>query len=291
MLAQSMHFSPTIETLQLEHVLQTTTAGKKAVSVRLPVQHVTGHVPTTTLDLSSAGELSRTSCAALGAMLGANKALTTLRLSNTRLGDEAGSLLEHLGDSCRLPDGKLSTLDLSSIGLTDRGARKLFEALMSGGYSALTALALADNEIKDVKTNGLIDVLRAEDCTIRTLDVSRNAGLSGSILMRAIKLNHSLTSLNVCGTETDDDGMRALGELLLAPDCPCPVKLLACDHFEVLESTTSLDFSGKPLPSAAMTLLFGILKLNESVATLNLSGAGLDAAAKSLEVAISTNAR
>ena len=58
--------------------------------------------------------------------------------------------------------GVLSSLDLSSVGLTDRGARKLFEAIMTGEYVALTTLKLAGNELKDAKANGMIEMLRVE---------------------------------------------------------------------------------------------------------------------------------
>ena len=121
--------------------------------------------------------------------------LTSLKLSGTRLGDDAGSLLENLRDMCR-EGGPLHHLDLSSIGLTDRGARKLFEAMMSGEYPALTSLALGSNDLKDPKGNGLIEMLRMDDCALTSLDLSDNP-LSGSIVMRALKLNKSLTYLNV----------------------------------------------------------------------------------------------
>lgn len=94
----------------------------------------------------------------------------------------------------------------------------------------------------------------------------------------------------MCGTELDDEGARALGEMLLAADCPCPIKNLACDYFAVQSGTSQLSFSGATLSSASLTLLFGILRLNESVFSLDLTGVGVDAAAaRSLETALATN--
>ena len=288
LLMRAMRGNHTIEVLTLEYYLQTNKGDKVARSISLPLQQVTGHTPTSALDLSDAGELGRVTCAALGALLSSNTQLTSLKLSNTRLGDDAGGVLEHLRGMCR-EGGALCHLDLSSIGLTDKGARKLFDAMMTGDYPSLTSLALAGNQMKDPKVNGLIDMLHMDDCSLTALDLSANP-LSGSLVMRALRLNRSLTSLNVCATELDDEGVRALGEMLLSTDFPCPLKLLACDYFQILDKKESLSFSGEKLSSASLTLLSGILKLNDSVHSLNLVGVGVDAAAaKSLETALMTN--
>ena len=286
LLAQAMAANRTLEQLQLDQQVQSSGA-KRAVSIVLPIQRVTGAEPVETLDLSGAGELSRMTCAALGAMLVSNDAIRTLKLTNTKLGDEAGAVMEHLGGACKA--GRLSSLDLSSIDLTDRGARKLFDSLLTGQYTALKSLSLAGNQMKDVKANGLLDMLRADDCSLTALDIS-GQGVSGAMVMRSLKFNASLTHLNVCGTEVDDEGMRLFGQMLLQDDCPCPIKLLACDHFAVLDDTRSLDFAGKTLSPAALTLLFGILKLNESVHSLGLGGVGMDVTAvASLETALRVN--
>jgi Ran GTPase-activating protein (RanGAP) involved in mRNA processing and transport len=288
LLAQALAANSTLESLQLDHLLQTS-GTKRAVSVTLPVQQVIGASGVASLDLSGCGELSRITCAALGAMLAGNGSITSLRLSGTKLGDEGGAILDHLGALCK-EGGTLRGLDLSGVGLSDRGGRKLFEAIMSGEYSALRTLALGGNELRDPKANGLIDVLRMDDCSLTSLDISGNA-MSGSVVMRALARNRSLNHLNVCGTEVDEEGMKFFGAMLLSADCSCPIKLLACDHFAVLEGTDGLDFSGgAQLPSAALTLLCGILRLNETVCSLNLAGAGVDAeAARSLETALGTN--
>ena len=100
--------------------------------------------------------------------------------------------------------------------------------------------------------------------------------------------------------------MRDFAMLLLQDDCPCPVKLLSCDEFEVTETTEAISFAGarvrssvpltlelchllstrlawpcllcagNPVRSSVLTLLAGILKLNERVLSLDLSGVGLD---------------
>ena len=48
--------------------------------------------PCKCIDLSSAGELSKLSCQAMGALLAHNTSVTSLNLSKTKLGDEAGDI-------------------------------------------------------------------------------------------------------------------------------------------------------------------------------------------------------
>ena len=72
--------------------------------------------------------------------------------------------------------------------------------MMTGQYSVLTQLVLSQNSLKDFKANGLIELLRAEECSLTALDVSDNP-LNGAMVLRSLKFNASLTYLNVCGTE------------------------------------------------------------------------------------------
>ena len=287
MLAQSMKTNTTLTELVLEHQLQKL-KGQSTVTIALPVQELTGSTGVASIDLSTAGELSKNSCLAMTALIAHSKVVTSLRLSGTKLGDEAGSLLPMLEEQCK--SGQLATLDLSSIGLSDRGARKLFDAVMSGEYPALHSLLLSGNTLKDLKANGLVDMLRAEDCPLTALDVSSNP-LSGAMVLRSLKFNSSLTYLNVCGTELDDAGVHDFGQMLLQSDCSCPIRALSCDHFEVRAETTAISFAGKgDVSSSILTLLCGILRLNQAVTTLDLSGVKMDnEAAVALETALKDN--
>jgi len=286
-LAQALHTNHTLKELVLEHTVQGPKE-KTTYSITLPVQALTGATKEAEIDLSKAGELSKTSVLVLGALLANNRSVTSLRLSGTKLGDEAGSLLPVLDEQCK--SGTLTTLDLSDIGLGDRGAAKLFDTIMRGEYAMLKNLVLARNNLKDLKVNGLVDMLRAEDCPLTKFDVSSNP-LNGSMILRALKFNMSLTYLNLCSTELDDAGVRDFGTLLLSPDCKCPIRALSCDFFEVREETTSISFAGKgAVSSSILTLLSGILKLNEHITSLDLAGIGMDTdAAKALEVALGVN--
>jgi len=198
-------------------------------------------------------------------------------------------ILPALGEQCR--SGKLCNLDLSEIGLSDRGARKLFETMMSGKFPVLTSLSLAKNELKDSKLNGLIEMLRLDECSITELNVSSNP-MPSATLLRSLKFNTTLNALNICsmGAEDAEGGVRDFAVLLLQDGCPCPIKLLSCDEFEVTETTEAINFEGKPTRAGVITLLAGILKLNERVLSLNLSGVGMDVeGARALSVALGTN--
>jgi len=253
------------------------------------VQQLTGAQPVKALDLSAAGQLSKNTTIAMGALLAHNTAVTSLRLSCTALADDAGMILPALGEQCR--SGKLCNLDLSEIGLSDRGARKLFETMMSGKFPVLTSLSLAKNELKDSKLNGLIEMLRLDECSITELNVSSNP-MPSATLLRSLKFNTTLNALNICsmGAEDAEGGVRDFAVLLLQDGCPCPIKLLSCDEFEVTETTEAINFEGKPTRAGVITLLAGILKLNERVLSLNLSGVGMDVeGARALSVALGTN--
>ena len=287
LLAQSMRSNPTLKTLQLDHQYQTLKNVRNS-SVTLSVQDITGRNAVEAIDLSAAGELSKPTCMALGALMASNKHVKSLQLSNTKLGDESGSLLENLGNLCKT--GTLTSLDLSGVSLTDKGGRKLFDAMLTGEFMAIASLSIARNDLRDPKINGLLEVLRMPDCSLTSLDMSETS-MGGAAVMRALKFNTSLNYLNVRGCPMDGDGVGGFGDMLLQSECSCPLKLLSCDDFAVLEHTREIDFSSKHLKGDVLTLLFGILKLNESVTALDLSGVGMDVeAAKALEIALRTNA-
>jgi len=59
---------------------------------------------------------------------------------------------------------------------------------------------------------------------------------------------------------------------------------------EVKQQTTSMAFDGKPVSSSVLILLFGILKRNETIETIDLTSANMDVAAtRALETALADN--
>ena len=90
--------------------------------------------------------------------------------------------------------------------------------------------------------------------------------------------------------QLDEAGVRDFGNMLLQQGTLCPIKSLSCDHFEVKQQTTSMAFDGKPVSSSVLTLLFGILKRNETIEIIDLTSAGMDVAATmALETALADN--
>jgi hypothetical protein len=104
-------------------------------------------------------------------------------------------------------DCALTSLDLSDIGLGDRGGVKLLSSLLHGGKTTLHELRLGNNGLRDETGRAMVEVLRSDGCCIRSLDLSHNA-ISGMALARAVKFAHSLTQLDVCGMPCDDESYR-----------------------------------------------------------------------------------
>ena len=79
LLMRAMRGNTTLESLTLEFYVQSLKGEKAARQFTFPLQQVTGATPTTSLDLSGAGELGRMTCQALGALLSSNTQVRHLR--------------------------------------------------------------------------------------------------------------------------------------------------------------------------------------------------------------------
>ena len=243
-----------------------------AVAV-LPVQAMNGNKETARIDLWEAGEggpLHRQACAVVGALLNVNRTINWLRI-NPGSGAEGGGILEHLH---RARKSTLRTLDVSSIGLGDRGATRFFQTLKAGSCTYLTSLHLGDNKLTDLSVGPLVvEVLRSETCNISTLDL-RNNQIGGPVITQAIKFNRSLTSLDITGNPIEDDGLWQLGMLLLEDDCQC--KLRSISTYARGLGRYGEHVAGEPAARHGRgAALFGVLKFNTSITDLNLSGASI----------------
>ena len=188
-------------------------------------------------------------------------------------GNDGGGILEHLH---RAMGSTLRVLDLHGIGLGDRGGAKLFETLQAGQCAMLTSLKLGGNKLADHAIGMLmVEVLRAEACPLTALDLSDN-GLSGTVLARAIKVNKSLTSLDIRGNPIDDQGLWVIGGLLLDDECECKLSQIRTEAFTIEHGMGQLDMRGSALDAGAARLLFGVLKFNGSLASLNLAATAVD---------------
>ena len=89
---------------------------------------------------------------------------------------------------------------------------------------------LASNKLADASIGLLfVDVLRNESCRLTSLDISNNS-ISAAVLARAIRLNRSLTALDIRSNPIEDDGLWMMGGLLLEEDCQCQLRSILCER-------------------------------------------------------------
>ena len=280
LLAEALRFNTTLEELRLVHAPK----ANETNIASLPVQQLNGHVPTAHIDLWEAGTttgedgtpahsfLHRAAVGIVGPLLSLNQAVQSLRM-NPGAGSEGGNVLEHLNAACK---SSLRALDLTGIGLGDRGGPRLCELLIQGSCSMLTTLKLGSNKLTDSGVGGLfVDVLRSETCSLKSLDISGNE-LSGAVIASGIRSNTSLVSLDFRDNPNiDDQALWIIGGLLLDDDCKCYLGSLRCHAFDIAEDATTLSLRDVPLSAGAARLVFGVIKYNSSVTDLDLSGCNL----------------
>lgn len=114
---------------------------------------------------------------------------------------------------------KLSYLELSHMGIGDRGVIALANALLkqSSNINALTNLNLQGNDFGEHGSRALADVLLQSECSITELDLSLNPleDEGGSIIALALQHNTSLTRLELSHTMFEVDAIYALLRALL----------------------------------------------------------------------------
>ena len=295
LLAEALRSNTTLEELKLVHMPK---SNEKTVA-RLPVQDLNGHNQVEHIDLWEAGTsvvegqpphrsfLQRAGVGMVGALLSANMNVVSLRL-NPGTGSEGGGVLEHLNVAQK---STLRTLDLTAIGLGERGGPRLCELLSQGVCSMITTLKLGHNRLTDSGIGqALVEVLRGDACTLTSLDISNNE-ISGGILARAVRSNTSLTSLDCRANPVDDNALWVIGGLLLEEDCACRLGALRTYAFEILEGATALSLRDTALAIGAARLLIGVLKFNDTITQLDLSNVGLALqASQTLAKAVRANA-
>ena len=293
-LAKALRGNASLQRLVLEFEAE----GKKAgTQVSLDVQQLTGRQPIKRLDLvgsspggevSPASELNNVTCTLVGLMLAENMSIEVLRI-NPGPAAEGGKIIEalHVARS-----SSLRTLDLSGVGLGDRGGPMIFASLKSGHCPMLTSLKLSANELNDRSLAGLIDVLQGEACALTSLDLSRNR-LSGKRIRDLLMQNETLRTLDIRGQAeglADDDDWSMIGAMLLKESYEGKLGNLSCDLFDLSEGLEELSLSKTNIGPGGRELLFGVLAQNGSLTSLKLASCGLDLdAAKQLAVAMARN--
>ena len=284
-IAESLSSNTTLQELRLE---QPSKGGDTAVAV-LPVQELNGGKGVERIDLWDAGgggAMHRHACAVVGALLNVNTSVNFLRI-NPGGSSEGGTVLEHIH---RARKSTLRTLDVTGIGLGDRGGSKFFETMLAGQCGWLTSLHLGSNKLTDAAVGPLIvEVLRSDACNIVSLDLKNNL-IGGPVITQAIKFNKSLTALDITGNPIEDDGLWLIGGLLLEDDCQCKLRSISTYAFTVGENDEKISLQDATLEAGAVRLLFGVLKYNKAITDLDLSGSGISASsANDLATAISVN--
>ena len=84
----------------------------------------------------------------------------------------------------------------------------------------------------------LKELLSSEACTLEHLDLSANPSLEGTDITAGLKLNRSLTSINLSRipSANSEKAFEALGTSLLHDENKCRLGLLSCDAFQVSAS-------------------------------------------------------
>jgi Leucine-rich repeat (LRR) protein/GTPase SAR1 family protein len=285
-LAEALATNTTLKELVIEQPSKTT----DTQITTIPIQELNGQKGNEFVDLSQAGQkladgtfqpCHRHACGVVGAILGASKNTSIRRLKmDPGGGADGGMIVDHLN---RARKSSLAVLDVTGIGLSDRGGAKFFETLIEGKLDFVHSFHIGRNELTDLAVGRLmVEALRSETCNIRTLDLNNN-DIGAGIITQAIKSNSSLTQLDITGNpQIDDRGLGLIGDFLLQPSCTCRLRLINCFAFEVKDDKAGLKLHNETIGGGAMQLLCGISKYNDLIEKLDLSGRGVDTSAASV---------
>ncbi|XP_067915979.1 NACHT, LRR and PYD domains-containing protein 3-like [Heterodontus francisci] len=148
----------------------------------------------------------------LVAVLGTNRSLTDLYLSNNNLGDSGVKLLSA---ALRNPDCRIQEMHLQGNNLTACCIEDLASALSPN--QSLTVLNLSSNKLGDSKVKLLSAALRNPDCKIQALGL-RDVGLTDACaqdIASALSSNQSLMELNLESNSFTDRSVPVLRRLIL----------------------------------------------------------------------------
>ncbi|XP_067897771.1 NLR family CARD domain-containing protein 3-like [Heterodontus francisci] len=163
-----------------------------------------------------------------------NQTLRELNVSNNRMG-EAG--LRKLSTALKDPRCKLQKLGLNNTSTLDFG--------MMGSYLEETGMKI------------VCDVLKDPRCTLKSLELAKNSLTQKNYeeLASAIRINHTLTHLDLSSNVIQDSGINVLSLALMDPSC----------------SIQSLMMTDTKLTSTCCEKLASVLVTNQSLRELDLS--------------------
>lgn len=169
-------------------------------------------------------ELQEADAAEIAALISQDECcLDELVLSENELGDKGVATLIQRGV---LQNQSLRVLDLRSNGITAEGALSLQGLLVSS--QNIVSLQLGNNELGDYGVSALARGLqtRTPGSVLQVLDVTNNGltDVSCVTIGWMLKVNKSLTKLNMSFNKIGDDGARTLG---LAMECNTTLRWLS----------------------------------------------------------------
>ncbi|XP_069465030.1 NACHT, LRR and PYD domains-containing protein 3-like [Ambystoma mexicanum] len=157
------------------------------------------------------------SCGAvLASFLRTNSSLTEFDISENKLGDCG---MKELCQGLKNPVLKMHTLGLKGCSLTGSCCADLASVLRAS--TSLRDLDLSQNQLGDSGVRELCEGLREQRCKIQKLKLSQ-CSLTGSCcadLSSVLRINMSLTELNLACNDLQDAGVKELCEGLKQPEC------------------------------------------------------------------------
>ena len=113
-------------------------------------------------------------------------------------------------------------------------------------------------------------------CALRYLDI-RSTAIDGRSLAFAIKMNASLTYLDVRDSPRWDDAVfHVVGSALLEKGCHSNLSFARCDAFDLLPGTTTLSLQERALGIGVVHILAALLSRNLELRDLDLSATDID---------------
>ena len=207
-----------------------------------------------------------------------SRTLCKLHLGYSTIGaDGVGAVAQAL-----LAAPTLHWLDIGSNPLGDEGVALLAAALCADGAAQLQSLVMPKVGLTARGVRPLADYLARPACSLHYLNLSGNSlGAAGAAALGSgLATNVKLEGLVITGNQIRDEGMHALGTVLLNGGHSRNLHTIDCDAFittpGAIQGTTTLNLSHKSLGLSAVVLLAGVLCTNKYAHTLDLSRAYLD---------------